>query len=74
MVIGVRNSKGELKIKDLLDINIDMSVERKESVYYVKVSKNYYLDDKYANEEEAEKAMYAIANIRNQLENELRDQ
>ncbi len=74
MVIGVRNSKGELKIKDLLDINIDMSVERKESVYYVKVSKNYYLDDKYANEKEAEKAMYAIANIRNQLENELRDQ
>ena len=68
MLIGLRNKNGELKVKDILDLNMDMSVEKYGDGYRVKISRGYYLDGEYTEKEDAEAALYNIANIRNELE------
>jgi hypothetical protein len=68
MLIGLRDKNGKLKVKDILDLNMDMSVEKDGLEYLVKITKSYYLDNRFDNEADAEAALYNIANIRNEME------
>lgn len=72
MIIGLRDKDKKLVMKDLLDLNIDMSVENEDGKYYVKINSKYRLNEVFENEESAEKKMLLIASSRNQLEDELR--
>lgn len=72
MIIGLRDKDKKLVMKDLLDLNIDMSVENEDGKYYVKINSKYRLNEEFENEESAEKRMLEIASSRNQLEDELR--
>lgn len=72
MIIGLRDKDKKLVMKDLLDLNIDMSVENEDGKYYVKINSKYRLNEEFENEESAEKKMLLIASSRNQLEDELR--
>lgn len=72
MIIRLRNKKMELRAKDILDISMDMSIVEKDRKYYVKVNKNYYLDETFEDKKQAEDALIGLSNARNELENELR--
>jgi hypothetical protein len=68
MLIGLRDKDGNVRIKDILDLNIDMSVEEIGDKFKVKVTRTYYLDDTFDTKEAAESAMYNIENVRNEME------
>lgn len=73
MLINLRDKNKKLVIKDYLDIDFDMSVEKEGNKYYVAVNHKYRLDEEFRSEEAAEKGMLEIARARNTLENELRE-
>lgn len=73
MLIHLRDSAKKLVIKDILDIDFDMSVEQEGNLYYVAVNHRYRLDGSFQEEAAAENQMIYIANVRNELENELRN-
>ena len=74
MLIGLRNRKtNRLVFKDMLDIDFDMSVEEKDTRFYVRIDRSYRLAEEFLTHDEAEDRMCAIAASRNQLEQELRD-
>ena len=68
MLIGLRDKDGNVRIKDIWDLKIDMSVEEIGDKFKVKVTRTYYLDDTFDTKEAAESAMYNIANVRNEME------
>jgi hypothetical protein len=72
MLIRLRDNQNKLFIKDYLDIDFDMSVSKKGDEYFVKVNRQYTLDDVFKTEEAAEGAMLTLADNRDQLENEIR--
>ena len=72
MILTLRNDSGKLKAKDILDLNMDMSVVQKKGKYYVKINRTYVLDQEYDTEDEAEGALSNLVQTRNDLENELR--
>ena len=72
MILTLRNDSGKLKAKDILDLNMDMSVVQKKGKYYVKINRTYVLDQEYDTEDEAEGALASLVQTRNDLENELR--
>lgn len=71
MLISLRDKEKKLVVKDMLDIDFDMSVERDDEQYYVKVNPNYRLDEVFKKEADAEKRMIEIASARNNLETDL---
>lgn len=78
MVISVRDKDNNLRIKDILDFDFDMSVEKCSSekgkpIYKVQINSKYYLDGTFDDKSSAEEKMIAVANARNELENELRN-
>lgn len=73
MLISLKDKNKKLVVKDILDIDFDMSVEQENDKYFVQVNRQYQLKDVYNTEEEAEEMMLKIADIRNDLENELRN-
>ena len=73
MLISLRDKNGKLLVKDLLDIEFDMSVVENNKEYYVSVNRKYTLDEMFINESDAEERMIEIANIRNSLEEELKN-
>lgn len=73
MLMNLRDREDRLVIKDMLDIDFDMSVESKDNKYYVNINRLYRLDDDFSNREEAEDKMLYIAGVRNHLEEELRN-
>lgn len=77
MVIKVRDCDGNLKIKDILDIDFDMHVETEnvkgKTKYYVQLNSNLRLDDEFPDKSTAEESMVSLADARNELENELRN-
>lgn len=73
MLINVRDKNGKLLVKDMLDIDFDMSIEDENSNYYVRINRQYRLDEIFQNEKSAEEKMCYIAAARNSLENELRN-
>ena len=72
MLINLRDKAKKLVVKDILDIDFDMSVEPDGNKYYVKINHIYRLDGEFNELSEAEDHMLSLANARNQLENELR--
>ncbi|MBR1633785.1 MAG: hypothetical protein IJ682_01845 [Lachnospiraceae bacterium] len=72
MILTLRNDSGKLKAKDMLDLNMDMSVVQKKGKYYVKINRTYVLGQEYDTEDEAEGALASLVQTRNDLENELR--
>lgn len=72
MLIHLRNKENRLVIKDILDIDFDMSVELSNNgKYYINVNKIYRLDEEFNSQDNAEERMVYIANVRNNLEAEL---
>lgn len=63
---------GKLVSKDILDINMDMSVVELNGKYYVKVTRDYLLDEEFTTPQDAEEQLKAISLARNSIENELR--
>ena len=74
MLITVKDENKKIFVKDILDIDFDMSVDEKDNKYYVNVNKKYQLPEVFENEEDAVEQMLKIATIRNGLENELRNE
>ena len=73
MLINLRNNAGKLVVKDILDIDFDMSVEEKNNSYIINVNRQYRCSEEYDNEKDAESRMLQIAEMRNDLETELRN-
>ena len=74
MLITVKDENKKIFVKDILDIDFDMSVDEKDNKYYVNVNKKYQLPEVFENEEDAVEQMLKIATIRNGLENDLRNE
>ena len=77
MLINVRDSENNLKVKDILDLDFDMHVEedkreKERKIYKIMVNPNMTLDEDFYDKTSAEKRMLGIAAARNELENELR--
>lgn len=73
MLISLRDRDKKLVVKDILDIDFDMSVGRDNNKYYVNVNNKYQLNEEFCNEKDAEASMIKIADARNNLENELKN-
>lgn len=73
MLINLRDQNNKLVIKDVLDLDFDMSVEQAEDKYYVNINHKYRLDEEFSTEKSAEDQMIYVAGVRNTLENELRN-
>lgn len=74
MILGIRDKEtNKLLMKDVLDIDFDMSVFEEEGKYYINVNNKYILPDEFTSEHLAEQRMIDIAIKRNALEQELRD-
>lgn len=73
MLLDLRNKKNELVVKDILDIDFDMSVKEENDKFYVMISKQYREDEEYDTLEEAEAQVKYLSKVRNQLEQELRN-
>ena len=73
MLINLRNNAEKLVVKDIVDIDFDMSVEEKNNRYIINVNRQYSCAEEYDNEKDAESRMLQIAEMRNDLETELRN-
>ena len=73
MLINLRNNAEKLVVKDILDIDFDMSVEEKNNRYIINVNRQYSCAEEYDNEKDAESRKLQIAEMRNDLETELRN-
>lgn len=78
MLINVRDSENNLKVKDILDLDFDMHVEedrteKERKIYKIMVNPNLTLDEVFYDKTSAEERMLGIADARNELENELRN-
>lgn len=73
MLIKVRDKADNLFVKDALDIDYDMSIEKEKGKYFVRINSEYRYAEEYQNRNQAEDAMLKIADNRNTLEEELRN-
>ena len=73
MLINLKNNAEKLVVKDILDIDFDMSLEEKNNKYIVNMNRQYRCAEEYDNEKDAEARMLQIAEMRNDLETELRN-
>ncbi len=78
MLISIRNKKGDLLVKDFLDVDFDMRIKENNEApagerYEVWVNSKYRYADGFATKKDAEDQMVQLASTRNDLENELRD-
>lgn len=71
MLINLRNREGKLIVKDILDIDFDMSVEEENNKYVININHQFKLDGEFESEEAAEEWMIHIADSRNKIEAEL---
>ena len=72
MLIKLKTNQGELKVKDVLDIDCDMSVKEANGKFVVRINKNYTDTELYNTKKEAEERMLDLADMRNSLEEEFR--
>jgi len=72
MLITVKNKRGDLKVKDILDIDFDMSVESEGKGFVVKINRQYWDAEEFESRKDAEEQMLRLAEMRNTLEAELR--
>lgn len=71
MLIKLRDNDEQLVVKDILDIDFDMSVFQKDGKYCVKINAKYRLDEQFDNQEDAESQMLMVTDTRNKEEAEL---
>ena len=71
MLISLRNNDGKLIVKDYQDLDFDMSIEKEEDKFFVKINSQYKVDVVFQNEKDAEECMRTIVNVRNKLEEDL---
>ena len=45
MLINMRDNENNLRIKDILDVDFDMYVEKEDNKFYVRVNRLYQLDE-----------------------------
>lgn len=73
MLISLRDKKQKLVIKDVLDIDFDMSVEEEDNRFIVKINRSYKLSEDFLTRAIAEEKMLQLADVRNNLEEELKN-
>ena len=72
MMLKVVDDDGKNRVKDILDLNLDMSVEQGiDAVYTVRLNSCYVLKETFESQEEAEAQMFYLADVRNDLEDSL---
>ena len=75
MLIVLKDKAGNIVAKDILAITFDMSIQKKKNdKYLVHVNNSYYVNDEYDTREAAELEFFRLVDIRNTLENELREE
>ena len=75
MNIDFRDNNGKLYSKDILDIALDMEISKlKTGKYVVNLNGKYVFDEEYESKEDAEEQLKSLSRIKNQLENELRNE
>lgn len=73
MILTVRTKQGDLRAKDILDIDFDMSVREENGKFVVRINRTLWDMEQYATKEEAEDRMMFIADMRNRQEMALED-
>ena len=73
MNINMRDSKGNLFSKDILLMDLDMAIEEQDGKFILKLNQRYIYDGVFNTKEEAENELIRLAEVRNNLEDELRD-
>ena len=72
MMLKVVDDDGKNRVKDILDLNLDMSVEQGiDAVYTVRLNSCYVLKETFESQEEAEAQMFYLADVRNDLDDSL---
>ena len=74
MMLNVADKNDEPESKDILDLDLDMSIGMKDDKYIVNLNNKYRLYDTFLTKEDAKFQMFSIANARNKLETEFREQ
>lgn len=75
MNIDFRDSDRKLYSKNILDIALDMDISKlKSGKYIVNLNSKYYYDQEFDTSEEAEEQLKHLSYVRNNLENELRNE
>lgn len=72
MIIQMVDNKGKLRAKDLLDINMDMSIVSSEKGYRIRLNNTYYLDEIFDDEEDAKRRFHNLVESRNNAEEEIK--
>lgn len=72
-MLNVTNKNNEPESKDILDLDLDMSIDENNGRYVVKLNSNYKLYETFETKKDATYKMFSIANERNKLESELRE-
>lgn len=73
MNIIMRDKSGKLRSKDILFVDLDMEVEPKDDKYVLRINRNYILDEDFPTEAAAEERLIQLAEARNNIENEYRN-
>ena len=73
MMLNMREkTTRKLVSKDILDIDMDLSVEEGNDGYYVEVNQDYISDETFKTQTEAEDFLRSLSLARNTIESELR--
>lgn len=72
MLLTLKDKAGNIIVKDMLDIDFDMSVQEENGKYCVNVNHRWRLSEEFASKDDAVEEMISIANGRNSLEREFR--
>ena len=72
MIVTMVDKNGRLRAKDLLDINLDMSITHDAGGYYIRMNNTYFYDEVFKDEESAKACFYSLVEARNDAEEEIR--
>lgn len=73
MNINMRDGKGNLFSKDILLMDLDMSIEEQDGKFFLRLNPQYVFDSVFSTKREAEEELMHLAEERNAREEELRD-
>ena len=71
MVITMVDKNGNMRAKDLLDINLDMSIVSDKKGYRIRLNNTYFFDEIFSTEEEAKHCFRSLVESRNNAEEEI---
>ena len=73
MNINMRDCKGNLFSRDILLMDLDMSIEEQNGKFFLRLNPQYIFDGAFSTKKEAEAELMHLAEERNAREEELRD-